>query len=91
MTRRTFREWLPFSLFYMAAQHRAASTLPDVTGKVSRAALTEPVKGSKKSFRLHDGSTVTGVVTYEDDVYASVETLTGPVTVIMEAVSSADS
>lgn len=71
--------------------HKAASTLPDVIEKVSRAAQAEPVKGSKKSFRLRDGSTVTGVVTYEDDVYASVETLTGPVTVIMEDVISADS
>lgn len=73
------------------APHKTASALPDMIGKVSRAAQSEPVKGAKKSFRLRDGSTVTGVVTYEDEVYATVETLTGPVTVIMEDVKSADS
>lgn len=72
------------------APHKTASALPDVIEKVSRAAQSEPVKGARKSFRLRDGSTVTGVVTYEDDVYATVETLTGPVTVIMEDVKSAD-
>lgn len=67
------------------APHSAPPSLPRI---MPAQADEEPVSGPKKTFRMKDGSTVTGTVTYEDEDYATVITFSGPVTVIKEDVQS---
>ena len=71
-----------------AADHKMPHQFQAAAQKVMSKVEAPAVSGPKKSFKLKDGRTVSGVVTYEDKDYLTLETSSGQVIVIKQDLES---